>query len=467
MRGVNSLAANANLLQPVQRPGREQQVFTKEEAQKIATAIVMEINMMAGQLFELLNNLNKLILFKPRRVYKFLSREYQNRIERNYGENILRHVVLTQDFCFPSEDFTGQLNDVVAKKTRDVIKMHIELDGNEQPPVEELNIVLDEQGKKNRRTKNMERYAPLIFEECFVKTKGQNRIANTFEIESNPDLKSKVDPSLTQANYKGMHLFVLSHGFQGTSFDVRIFKNVISIALPDALFLCAQANEQDTDTDIFEMGKKLADEIHQYIRESCPGSQLGRLTFIGHSLGGLIIRAALPMLEKYKDKFHGFLTLCSPHLGYMYKSSKLFTTGMWVLKSWKKSVVLNQLSMSDSKNIEDTVLYQLSKQKGPEWFKHVILVSSYQDQYAPFDSARIQICGEAAKDQKKGNTYIQMVNNILGKAANLDVLYRLDVNFNIEENNLDAMIGRTAHILFLENEELMKMIVSRYKSFFS
>ena len=60
-----------------------------------------------------------------------------------------------------------------------------------------------------------------------------------------------------------------------------------------------------------------------------------------------------------------------------------------------------------------------------------------------------------------------MVNNLLGKCQNLDVLYRLDVNFNIEETNLDSMIGRTAHILFLENEELMKMIVSRYKMFFS
>jgi len=80
---------------------------------------------------------------------------------------------------------------------------------------------------------------------------------------------------------------------------MRIFKNIISIALPDALFMCAQSNERETDLDIFEMGKRLAEEVHQYIRESCPGSQLGRLTFIGHSLGGLIIRAALPYLEKY------------------------------------------------------------------------------------------------------------------------------------------------------------------------
>ena len=35
--------------------------------------------------------------------------------------------------------------------------------------------------------------------------------------------------------------------------------------------------------------------------------------------------------------------------------------------------------MSDHKNIEQTAVYQLSKSKGPEWFKHVILVGSYQD----------------------------------------------------------------------------------------
>jgi hypothetical protein len=60
-----------------------------------------------------------------------------------------------------------------------------------------------------------------------------------------------------------------------------------------------------------------------------------------------------------------------------------------------------------------------------------------------------------------------MVNNIFSKCNNLDVMYRLDVNFNIEETNLDSVIGRTAHILFLENEELLKMIVSRYKMVFS
>ena len=66
------------------------------------------------------------------------------------------------------------------------------------------------------------------------------------------------------------------------------------------------------------MGSKLALEIMAYAKENCPGSQLGRISFIGHSLGGLIIRAAFPFLEALKPKFHGFLSLCTPHLGCMF-----------------------------------------------------------------------------------------------------------------------------------------------------
>ena len=61
--------------------------------------------------------------------------------------------------------------------------MHLDLEGPELQPVEELNIIVDENGKKNRREKNMEKYAPLIFEECYVKTRGQSRLASTFELQ--------------------------------------------------------------------------------------------------------------------------------------------------------------------------------------------------------------------------------------------------------------------------------------------
>lgn len=156
------------------------------------------------------------------------------------------------------------------------------------------------------------------------------------------------------------------------------------------------------------MGERLANEVKQYIQSFCPISCLARISFIGHSMGGLIIRASLPHLEEFKDKFYSYMSLSSPHLGYMYNSNKLFDAGMWVLKKWRKSKCLQQLSMTDAKNMEDTCIYKLSCAKGLQWFKNIALLSSHQDQYAPFDSARIQICKKANDDAKKGNLYIKM-----------------------------------------------------------
>jgi len=38
---------------------------------------------------------------------------------------------------------------------------------------------------------------------------------------------------------------------------------------------------------------------------------------IGHSMGSIILRSALRHLSKYKDCFFCFISLCSPHLGYI------------------------------------------------------------------------------------------------------------------------------------------------------
>ena len=82
----------------------------------------------------------------------------------------------------------------------------------------------------------------------------------------------KADPSNGNSKYKGFHVFVLCHGFHGNSFDVRNFKNILSILLPHALCLSSEANEENSDLDLETMGKKLADEVLAYIKENCPGS---------------------------------------------------------------------------------------------------------------------------------------------------------------------------------------------------
>eukprot|EP00356_Strombidium_inclinatum_P007156 CAMPEP_0170485342 /NCGR_PEP_ID=MMETSP0208-20121228/4640_1 /TAXON_ID=197538 /ORGANISM="Strombidium inclinatum, Strain S3" /LENGTH=104 /DNA_ID=CAMNT_0010758971 /DNA_START=241 /DNA_END=552 /DNA_ORIENTATION=- len=98
-----------------------------------------------------------------------------------------------------------------------------------------------------------------------------------------------------------------------------------------------------------------------------------------------------------------------------------------------------------SGSLETCYLFKLAQERGLDWFKNVILVSSHQDMYSPFDSSRIQISNKDSLVQhKNGGVYIQMAQNIMSRLP-VDVLYRIDVDFRIEETNLDSFIGRTAH----------------------
>ena len=67
--------------------------------------------------------------------------------------------------------------------------------------------------------------------------------------------------------------------------------------------------------------------------------------------------------------------------------------------------------------------------------------------------------------RKNGAHYVQMAQNLLGNIP-AEVIYRIDVDFRIQEVNLDSFIGRTAHIQFLECHNLMKMLIHRFKDFF-
>ena len=92
-----------------------------------------------------------------------------------------------------------------------------------------------------------------------------------------------------------------------------------------------------TDSDIFEMGDRLAIEIKTYIADNFPNNTLGKMSFIGHSLGGVKIRAALPKLLEYKQRFHAFISFSSPHMGYGGNTSSVIEAGIWVLKKMKNS----------------------------------------------------------------------------------------------------------------------------------
>jgi len=65
------------------------------------------------------------------------------------------------------------------------------------------------------------------------------------------------------------------------------------------VILLSISNEDNTDGDIMEMGERLASEVKKFIDSTFTDAEISKISFIGHSLGGLIIRAALPHLSQY------------------------------------------------------------------------------------------------------------------------------------------------------------------------
>ncbi|CAD8063859.1 unnamed protein product [Paramecium primaurelia] len=257
-----------------------------------------------------------------------------------------------------------------------------------------------------------------------------------------------------------VHYVVLVHGYQGTSYDMRYWKSILTIRFKDKIrLICPTCNDGTSNKPIQEQAKLLADEIENYLSDENINEY--RLSFIGHSLGGLIIRAALPQLREYKEFMHTYVSLGSPHCGYASSESVLVDTGLMMIQKWNKCKTLEELSQRDHKDVKNTYIYNLSKAEGLNWFNNVVVMSSFQDHYVPFHSALIQKI-ENVNDQKV-QAYNEIVSNILSKCGKID---RFDINFQITKKKLDKFIGRAAHIEFIDNLTLVKMFVYLYDEYF-
>ena len=231
---------------------------------------------------------------------------------------------------------------------------------------------------------------------------------------------------------QSIHLFILVHGYKGSSFDLRLVRNNLMILFPDALFVLSDSNENDTENDLAMMGLNLANEIKEYISSNITKNSLKCINFIGHSLGGLIIRAALPHLEDYKDKFNTLLTFSTPHLGLMFSESAITSTGFWIMQQWKNALSLSQLSLKETKDRKSSFLYKMSDFPSFEWFQNIILIGSGQDSYCHYESGRIEICKEVLNSKERGPYYIEMLKKLKSKLVNKNVIL-LDINFKINK----------------------------------
>ena len=431
-------ASLSEILEEPHHPGRKikfSHVVETRDSEEVTARIMADAHEISAQTYQLYHLLLQICQISPQICVSHFRKGFLTKVKERYGECIFRDAHRVEALPLQSNEELCSLHSSVAKARR----------GNtyfrtlEPMPVEDSRLV----GKPES--------LPILFEDLYIPQLPHEEL-----IEEEAEVGGR----------EGCVLFVLVHGFQGNSFDMRLFKNHICLLHPTYQFLCSSSNEGNTEGDIIEMGLRLSNEVKTYIQDWCPNNGVKKLSFIGHSLGGLIIRAALPFLSEYAQQMDLFMTLSTPHLGYMYSESKLVDAGFWLLKKWRKSLCLTQLSMGDGDDLRNSTLYRMSSFEGVQWFNKVVLFSSTQDQYAPFDSARVEVSTRATNDLSRGCYYIEMASKLLSQVG-IEKLKRIDVNFKFTGKSVDSMIGLKAHIEFLENQMLMKIVVFSYPELFA
>ncbi|CAG9331745.1 unnamed protein product [Blepharisma stoltei] len=411
--------------------------IASHDTRTIATAMLMEFNMVAGQIFQLWHRFLE-VLQKSKSVSMVLVEKNQILIRQRLSTFLIRRVMRSKDLGMIVDDSK------IEQTLRSVREKKYEMLNSKM----KLPHIYDEVAFFNYQN------CPIMVEEfCLLDTTIPN---GTIELAG-------IDSSMLSRNRKtsglSSHIIVFAHGYQGNSNDMRILKNRISLVFPSTFLFSSTTNEENTDLSIAELGKKLADEVIAYMEEFATYRPIGKLSFIGHSLGGLIIRAALPHLSSYSSHMHLFLTLSCPHLGVMEGASNILKAGMWVLKKFKKCISFKELTFADNENPINGLIYKLSDGFGLDWFSHMILISSPQDHYIPHYSARI----EAPSNLSHSSVLREMAKKLLSKRERI---HRIDVHYKEEIRSFDQWIGRAAHIECLENNKFMDSLVYLHPELF-
>jgi len=197
------------------------------------------------------------------------------------------------------------------------------------------------------------------------------------------------------------HLVILVHGLHGSASNLENIKKLLSEKHNSIYCFCCISNDGflKTHDGIDVAGKRIANEVIQLISDmEKENLRVNMVSFIGHSLGGLICRYAIGILferEIFKNCIPmNFITLATPHVG-----SRRTPRGILnPLISWFTTTFLsntgNQLMLEDcEKGIP--VLLEMSQKdrcfyKGLSQFKNLILYSNiHNDFQVPFSTSSI------------------------------------------------------------------------------
>jgi len=102
----------------------------------------------------------------------------------------------------------------------------------------------------------------------------------------------------------GVHVFVLMHGLDGSYVDMIPLMNEITLVNSNTGFILPRSVKREKSRgEIDKLGMEVAEEIRKSLDENFDDWEVERISFICHSLGGVIIREAITHLLDFSGLF--------------------------------------------------------------------------------------------------------------------------------------------------------------------
>ena len=293
---------------------------------------------------------------------------------------------------------------------------------------------------------------------------------------SGPSSMDNSSPPLQASPYqsRGTHLFVLVHGIYASAEDMRFIRGQLWLALSTEPIdvLISRANEGNNGKSVLAMGERLADEIAEHIRD-CHNGVVERLSFIAHSMGALISRAALlhqPM-EQYFKRLQSLISISGAHLGVSnHMGSWILSNGLSVLRTILGLQSLQELTLRDGNNRSnrsEQTLMHLAKKANFGLFKQVVLVSSPKDSYVSEWSARAEmpeesLSGEESKQLSEMSE--ALVQPLCERVRNGTARF---VKVEIDPSERASVVsGRKTHVSLLERTAWLESLLYTHADLF-
>nr|CAD1818502.1 unnamed protein product [Ananas comosus var. bracteatus] len=128
---------------------------------------------------------------------------------------------------------------------------------------------------------------------------------------------------------KADHLVVMVHGILGSTSDWKFGAEQFVKMLPDKVIVhCSERNMNRLTLDgVDVMGERLAEEVIEVINRR---PQIRKISFVAHSVGGLVARYAIAV---------NFITVATPHLGSRGNKQVPFLFGLTAMENFASRVI--------------------------------------------------------------------------------------------------------------------------------